>query len=579
MAALARRCAVAGLANAGGIVYPRPNARDPDMQDLSAEARLRSRPANRGFVPRHRRRILCVFPRYAPSFGTFQHAYRLFPGVSAFMPPQGLLVIAAYLPQGWEVRFVDENRAPARDADFDWADAVFISGMHVQRPFIDDVNARAQARGRLTVLGGPSVSAAPEFYPAPDILHLGELGDATDAVLAAIDEDPSRLGRQRVFRTEDRVPLDEFPTPAYERIDLRRYFLGSVQYSSGCPYRCEFCDIPALYGRNPRLKSGPQIVRELDALLAAGARGTVYFVDDNLVGNKKAAHDLLPVLVDWQERNRYPLRFACEATLNIAQMPELLALMRRARFDTVFVGIESPDAAALDFMQKKQNLRLPILDAVETLNAHGLEVVSGIIMGLDTDTPATGRNLLRFIEASNIPLLTINLLYALPKSPLYDRLAREGRLLAPAEAARRVSNIVFRMPYDEVVGMWFETITTAYAPEQLFARFRHQTERTYPNRLKVNPKPSWELIRFGLAAMQRVLWHCGVASSWRRQFWQLCWPLLRQGRIDEVIHIGAVAYHLLRFTDDIRSGRWEASFYAEASPAAQAPAAALSKVA
>ncbi len=550
------------------------------MQEIFAETPIADRPAVPGFVPRNRRRILCVFPRYAPSFGTFQHAYRLFPGVTAFMPPQGLLVIAAYLPRSWEVRFIDENRVQARDEDFDWADAVFISGMHVQRPFIEDVNARAQARGKLTVLGGPSVSASPETYPAVDILHVGELGDATDAIFAAIDSEPARGAPQRVFTAGDRVALDAFPTPAYDKIDLRNYFLGSIQYSSGCPYRCEFCDIPALYGRNPRLKSGPQIVRELDALLAAGARGTIYFVDDNLVGNKKAAHDLLPVLIAWQEKHHYPLRFACEATLNIAQMPDLLALMRRARFDTVFVGIETPDAAALDFMQKKQNLRQPILEAIETLNAQGLEVVSGIIMGLDTDHAETGRGMMKFIAASNIPLLTINLLYALPKSPLYERLAREGRLLPPDEAARRVSNVAFRMPYDDVVRMWFETITAAYTPENLLARFRHQTERTYPNRLKVDPKPTWELVMFGLAALRRVLWHCGVKASWRREFWRLCWPLLRRGKIDQVIHVGAVAYHLLRFTDDIRSGRWEASFYADASPAArQSGAAALSKAA
>jgi radical SAM superfamily enzyme YgiQ (UPF0313 family) len=515
------------------------------------------------YRPRHRRRILCVFPEYAPSFGTFQHAYRLFPNVHAFMPPQGLLLIAAYLPAEWEVRFIDENHRRAGDADFAWADAVLLSGMHVQRRFIDDINRRAHRHDKPTVLGGPSVSASPEYYPDVDILHLGELGDATNALIARIDESPARPERQLVFATEDRVPLADFPTPAYDMIDVSSYFLGSVQFSSGCPYRCEFCDIPALYGRNPRLKDPAQICRELDALLANGAHGAIYFVDDNFVANKKAAHTLLPHLIRWQGRNQFPIHFACEATLNIAQMPELLAMMREAQFFTVFVGIETPEEAALVAMEKKQNLRLPILEAVDALNRHGMEVVAGIILGLDTDTPNTGDAILRFIEASNIPVLTINMLYALPKTPLHERLARAGRLLSPEVSARRLSNVDFLMPYEAVTRMWYDVVTTAYTPESLFARFRHQTLHTFPNRNLQRPKPSLALVRYALSIIGRVLWHCGIAADWRRQFWDLCWPLLRQGRIDEVIHIGVVAYHLLRFTRDIRDGRWEASFYAD----------------
>ncbi len=519
------------------------------------------------YRPRNARRILCVFPNYAPSFGTFQHAYKLFPNVSAFMPPQGLLLIAAYLPEEWEVRFIDENRQPAGDADFDWADAVLMSGMHVQRRFIDDINERAHRRGKPTVLGGPSVSACPEHYPDVDILHLGELGDATDALIAHIDAQPSRPPRQLVFATAERTPLTEFPAPAYGLIDIRNYFLGSVQFSSGCPYLCEFCDIPALYGRKPRLKDPEQICRELDLILGHGARGAVYFVDDNFIANKAAAQRLLPRLIRWQEANGFPLRFSCEATLNIAQAPDLLAMMREAQFTTVFIGIETPEENALAAMKKKQNLRLPMLEAVDVLNRHGMEVVSGIIMGLDTDTPRTGANILGFIEASNIPLLTINLIYALPKTPLYDRLQSSGRVLSPEAAERRVSNVRFLLPYDDVVRMWFETITAAYAPEALFRRFRYQTERTFPNRKLRRPKPSAALVRYGLSVMSRVLWHCGLKASWRREFWDLCWPLLRQGRIDEVIHIGVVAHHLLTFTRDIEEGRWEASFYADASRA------------
>jgi hopanoid C-2 methylase len=231
------------------------------------------------------RNVLCVFPHYTPSFGTFQHSYSLV-GVQAFMPPQGLLIIAAALPENWSVRFVDENIRPATADDFRWADAVFVSGMHIQRRQINDICARAHGAGRVTVLGGPSVSAAPEHYGAFDYLHVGEIGDATDELVRRLAQDPSRPAAQVVLTTVERRALTEFPLPAYDLVELERYMLGSVQFSSGCPYQCEFCDIPALYGRNPRLKTPEQILAELDKLVDNGVSGFVYFVDDNFIGNR-----------------------------------------------------------------------------------------------------------------------------------------------------------------------------------------------------------------------------------------------------------------------------------------------------
>ncbi|HEV2185641.1 MAG TPA: radical SAM protein, partial [Stellaceae bacterium] len=405
-----------------------------------------------------RRRILCVFPRYAPSFGTFEHAYELMDGVRAFMPPQGLLVIAAYLPEEWEVRLVDENMRRASEVDFAWADAVFVSGMHVQREAIGEIGRRARGFGKATALGGPSVSSCPEHYPEFDYLHLGELGDATDALIAALDTDARPPSRQIVLTAADRLPLAEFPLPAYDLLEGRRYFLGSIQFSSGCPYRCEFCDIPALYGRQPRYKRPEQITAELDAMLAAGIAGCVYFVDDNFIGNKKAARELLPHLIAWQKVRGYPLQFSCEATLNIAACPDILEMMREACFYAVFCGIETPELGALDAMQKAHNHTMPILDAVRAVNSHGMEVVSGIILGLDTDTAATADNLLDFVERSQIPLLTINLLQALPKTPLWARLQAAGRLDL---GGKRDSNVVFVRAYDAVLSDWRRAVRSA----------------------------------------------------------------------------------------------------------------------
>src|SRR5438034_2572236 len=353
------------------------------------------------------RRILCVFPRYTSSFGTFEYAYPLTDGVQAFMPPQGLLLIAAYLPANWPVRFVDENIRPATKEDFEWAEAVFVSGMHIQRQQMNDICRRAHAFDLAVAIGGPSVSACPDYYPSFDYLHVGELGDATNELIARLARDPSRPAQQVVLTTTDRLAMTEFPIPAYELAEVKRYFLGSIQYSSGCPYQCEFCDIPGLYGRNPRLKTPQQLVAELDKLLECGVSGSIYFVDDNFIGNRKAALELLPHLVAWQKRTGFQVQLACEATLNIAKRPEILRLMREAYFTTVFCGIETPDPAALKSIAKDHNMMVPIMEAIETLNSFGIEIASGIILGLDTDKPETGSHLMEFVEQSQIPLVTM----------------------------------------------------------------------------------------------------------------------------------------------------------------------------
>jgi hopanoid C-2 methylase len=514
------------------------------------------------YVPSTTRRVLCVYPEYARSFGTFQHAYQFFgTRVRAFMPPQGLLAVAAYLPESWELRFVDENSARTRHEDLRWADVVFVSGMHVQRPQIHDVIARVHAVGKPVVLGGPSVSGCPEFYPDADIVHVGELGDATDRLIEYLDRHTGRPGSQLRFETATRLPLSDFPTPAYHRISLREYFIANIQFSSGCPYACEFCDIPALYGRNPRLKTAEQVCRELDVIAAAGAT-SVYFVDDNFIGNQKAALELLPHLVAWQEKNKFPLRFACEATLNIAKNERVLELMREAGFITVFCGIETPEPQALRFMSKDHNLRMPILEAVQRINDHGLEVVSGIILGLDTDTPETADHILEFIRQSRIPLLTINILYALPKTPLWQRLEAEGRLRSDAG---RQSNVEFRLPYEQIVEMWRRCIVAAYEPEALYARFAHQVAHTFGRRRSFPTSPqraSWENVRLGLGILARVLWRIGVLGEYRRTFWRLAWPALKAGRLEALIHVAVVSHHLIEFTRDCVRGLGELSFYA-----------------
>ncbi len=507
------------------------------------------------------RRVLCVFPRYSPSFGSFEFSYPLIGGVGALMPPQGMLVIAASIPATWQARFIDENLDQATTEDFLWADVVFVSGMHVQRRQMEDIRERAQALGRVTVLGGSSVSACPDYYPDFDYLHVGELGDATEQLFAILSRDISRPPQQVVLKTVVRRELSEFPSPAYELAEVTRYLLGSIQFSSGCPYQCEFCDIPALYGRNPRYKTPEQVCAELDKLLACGLTTSVYFVDDNFIGNRRAVRDLLPHLIEWQKRNGYRLLLSCEATLNIAKRPELLELMREAFFTTIFCGIETPDPAALRSISKEHNMMVPLLGSIETLNGYGMEVVSGIIVGLDTDTPETGDRLLEFVEQSQIPMLTMNLLQALPRTPLWDRLKRENRLIEDAEG--RESNVVFAMPYNQVLSMWQACMRAAYRPDRLFARYDHQVRVTYANRLKPDRpgRASWRNIRRGLGILARIVWYVGLRGDYRRDFWRFAWTRIKRGEIESLIEVVILANHLIQFARLAADGHRNASYY------------------
>ena len=522
---------------------------------------------------KNRRRVLCVFPHYTPSFGTFNHAYRLMKGVRAFMPPQGLLLIAAYMPEGWPVRFIDENIRKATAAELEWADVILVSGMHVQRQQIHDIAERAHAAGKVVMLGGPSASASPEMYPDIDYLHIGEMGDATDRLIACLDESVARPSAQVRFETKDRLPLQDFPIPAYDLIPLKNYLMLTLQFSSGCPYLCEFCDIPNLYGRQPRLKTAAQITAELDAMRQQkGHPPVVYFVDDNFVGNRKAAKDMLPHLVAWQKQHGYPMSFACEATLNIAKQHETLALMRESSFLGIFVGIETPEADALKAMRKNQNVAVPMMESIKTLNDYGLEVTSGIILGLDTDSDDTEARLKDFIEVSHIPMLTINLLQALPKTPLWDRLKVAGRL---SDDSTLESNVRFIRPYDDVVSMWRRCIAYANDPERLFARFDHQVESTYVNRM-ITPtrgKLNWANLSSALVLAFRVMLHIGILSDYRKPFWRAARHALRRGQIDAVLGMGFIAHHLIQFTREALRGEQNASYYStKLRTAAAAPA-------
>lgn len=512
------------------------------------------------FAPKNRRRILCIFPEYAWSFATFNYSFELMGSVKAFMPPQGILLLAALVPPAWEVRFIDENVRRATEEDFNWAEVVFTSGMHIQREQIQDIIARSHRAGRSVVLGGPSASSAPEWYPGADIIHCGEAGDATRKLFELIDRSPGRFKRQIVLKTVERLPMTELPMPAYDLIDIGSYFLCTVQFSSGCPHCCEFCDIPGLYGRRPRHKSPAQVIRELD-FLAAGGASSIYFVDDNFIGEPRATSELLKHLVAWQDRWDCRVRLSCEATLRLTDHPDILAQMRDAYFTNIYCGIETPETLALRAIGKTVNLRTPILDAIDILNSYGIEVAAGLIMGLDTDTEQTPKAIAEFIRASRAPIHTLNILYALPKTPLYERLEAQGRIVCDE---RRDSNIQFLQPYEQIVSNWRAVIEQAYEPGALYRRYATQAKKTYPNRrrparplLHATPRN----LRRACSILGRLIWRVGIRADYRSEFWSMVWTQLCRGCIENIFQIALVAYHLVNYARDCVAGRTQASNY------------------
>lgn len=506
-------------------------------------------------MARASRKVLCVFPAFSPCFASFHHAFPFFPGTVAFMPPQGILTIAAYLPKEWEVRVLDENIRPLTDEDVAWADVVMTSGMHIQRRRMAEISAIAHTHGKITVAGGSSVSACPEYHPDFDILQIGELGDATDVIIARLDQSVERPRVQERVETVNRLDINDFPIPAYDKVPLAAYLVQNIQWSSGCPYTCEFCDIPELYGRKPRAKSIPRLLAELDVIMAQNPAGGIWFVDDNFIGNKPAAKELLRALIGWQQKTGYLLRLTGEATINMAQDEELLELMREAWFTDMYCGIESASLDTLASISKRQNTRTPLLESIRTINKYGIELSAGIIFGFDNDGPDTGERAVAFVRESGIPLVVLNVLYALPRTPLWRRLEKEGRLIPNADAEE--SNVVFKLPQETIVSMFRDSVDALYNVDDLYARYRYQAENTWPNRKKL-PLSRYPLtsptVRMGLRAMGRVAWELGARSNYRRKFWNVAWEMTREGQLEHLVYMGAMGHHFIRYREDILSG-------------------------
>jgi len=456
--------------------------------------------------------VLLVFPRFNQnSFWSLRAACDIY-GARCPAPPLGLITVAALLPPHWNLRLVDRNAEELADADLAWADLVFTGGMLPQRVDCTAVIDLCRVRGKPVVVGGPDATSSPEVYAQADFLVLGEAEGILDQFVTAWEEG-ERAGRFQAAKFK--VDVARSPIPRFDLLRPSNYLYIGVQFSRGCPFNCEFCDIIELFGRIPRSKTNQQILAELQALYDMGYRGHVDFVDDNFIGNKKTIKRFLPALEQWQAEHGHPFMFSTEASINVADDAELLGMMAKANFFAIFVGIESPDTNTLIAAQKKQNTRRSLADSVHRIYAAGMMVLAGFIVGFDTEEGGVAQAMIDCIEATSIPVCMIGMLTALPGTQLTRRLEREGRLLPfddPGRGDQCTAGLNFTTlrPRREILDDYRSVLLTVYRPAAFFERVRHVGMALRKTGLRANPEPGAQvapprIARRDLVALLKVM--------------------------------------------------------------------------
>jgi radical SAM superfamily enzyme YgiQ (UPF0313 family) len=489
-------------------------------------------------------KILLVNPEFPDTYWSFRHALP-FEGKRSAFPPLGLLTVSALLPASWERRLVDLNVQALKQSDLDWADMVFATAMLVQKESLRDVVRRAKALGKRVVLGGPYVTSTIEELPDADHIFRGE----AEHTLPQFVEDLARGETKRYYQAAERPALAETPIPDFALANMKRYSAMSVQYSRGCPFSCEFCDIIEIYGRIPRTKSNQQILAEFDALKALGWRGTLFIVDDNFIGNKKNVRQLLPDIAAWQKANGYPFELLTESSVNLADDEPLLAIMRDAGFQRVFLGIETPVEESLHEAQKSQN-RGNLLESVKTIQRYGIEVMAGFIVGFDNDPEDIFERQIDFIRRSAIPLAMVGLLNALPDTQLWKRLDREGRLLGEASGNNTVCTFNFKTRMDPafLVRGYQRIMQTIYGPREYYERALDSLRRTSHPRASESYTYS---VPAGIAALMRISFKLGLIDHERKEFWRFFMQALIKHRkqFAQSLRLAAVGYHFRKLSD------------------------------
>ena len=483
--------------------------------------------------------ILLISPKTPDTFWSFKHALR-FVSKRAGFPPLGLLTIAAMLPREWSLKLVDLNVSRLADDDLRRADVVMISAMIVHEPSVREVVARCMAWGKTVIAGGPLFTTGHEGFPEIRHFVLGEAEALMPQLVADI-----RSGRlQHIYQSPTRPDMTLSPVPRWDLVNLNAYVTMGVQFSRGCPFDCEFCDIVVMSGRVPRTKSPAQVITELEALRALGWNEMVFIVDDNFIGNKARTRELLRELIAWRQRTQSEMGFLTEASVNLADDAELRALMIAAGFKKVFVGIETPEAESLAECHKLQNQGRDLVAAVSTLQQDGFQVMGGFIVGFDHDTVDIFKRQFEFIQRSGVVTAMVGLLNALPQTRLYQRLKREGRLKTKSSGNNTDATLNFepKLNQEFLENGYRELMRKLYEPWNYYRRVRT---------LLGNHRPSGSRVRLSRSdffAFLKSLWLLGIRYRGRMAYWWLFWStLLKQpGQFRDAIELAIMGYHFRR---------------------------------
>jgi radical SAM superfamily enzyme YgiQ (UPF0313 family) len=470
--------------------------------------------------------ILLVYPQYPDTFWSFKHALKFISKKAAF-PPLGLLTVAAMLPEKWEKRLVDMNVTTLTDRDLKWADYAFVSGMVAQQDSAREVIDRCRELGTKIVAGGPFFNPGYEDFGFDDMDHI-IFGEAENKLPLFI-EDLEKGRAKHIYPSEEFPDIEKTPVPLWSLIDMKKYQSMNVQYSRGCPFNCEFCDIVILNGHKPRTKNKDQVIAELDALYDSGWRANVFFVDDNFIGNKrKLKSEILPAIIKWMEEKKRPFTFYTEASINLADDEELMRMMTAAGFDMVFVGIESPSEESLVECNKLPNKNRDLLASVKKIQNFGLQVQGGFIVGFDSDPLSIFKSQIDFIQKSGIVTAMVGVLMAPPETRLYKRLKKEDRILPKGSGDNTdgSTNFIPKMGREALTRGYKHVVDTIYAPRQYYERIR-----TFLKEYRPTDKGKFKVSLLHLVALVRCTWVLGVKEKGRMHYWKLVvWTLRKKPR-------------------------------------------------